>query len=64
MSVGGSGNSGRYVSYSGVNCQGNSYKAYNDGAYKYTNSGSESSGSSKYYNTGKGHGFYSRHYVV
>merc|ERR1712192_330971 len=55
MGSGKGGGSGKSVTSSGTNGQGNTYTNYSDGGYRYSNS----SGSS-YYDTGKGHSFYNR----
>ena len=49
---------GKQVQNTGVNQQGNEYRAYTDGSYAYKNSNSDGSRSGNYYNTGAGHAFY------
>lgn len=54
-------NKGNNISNQGTNAQGNSYTAYEGGAYRYTNYGNDNAKpASHYYDTGKGHGFYSQ----
>lgn len=50
--------SGRQPVYKGTNNQGNNYTVYNDGAYRYSNSGQDGGPRGNYYDTGKGHSFY------
>lgn len=42
----------------GTNSSGNQYTAYDNGAYRYTNSNEEGKIQSRYYNDGREHGFY------
>merc|ERR1712243_232515 len=44
--------------YAGTNSQGNNYRSFSNGSYTYTNKGSSGETTSKYYDTGKGHTFY------
>ncbi|KAG4075089.1 hypothetical protein HA402_008154 [Bradysia odoriphaga] len=49
------------VSYQGTNSQGNNYTKYESGAYRYSNYGSNAEkAASQYYDTGKGHSFYTK----
>lgn len=49
------------VSYQGTNSQGNNYTTYESGAYRYSNAGPNADkAASHYYDTGKGHSFYSK----
>lgn len=55
-----SSNENKNVAYQGTNAEGNSYTKYDSGAYRYTNYGSGDKPASHYYDTGKGHSFYSK----
>lgn len=49
------------IAYQGQNSEGNTYTKYENGAYRYTNYGSNGEkAASHYYDTGKGHSFYSK----
>lgn len=48
------------ISYQGTNSQGNRYTNYNNGAYRYSNTDAAGKPESHYFDTGKGHGFYSK----
>merc|ERR1711874_413624 len=53
------GSGGKSCTNAGTNNSGNSYRAYSDGGYSYSNKGSSGNTTSSYYNTGSGHSFYS-----
>lgn len=56
-----SSNENKNIVNQGTNSQGNSYTAYQSGAYRYSNTGgSGEKAASHYYDTGKGHSFYSK----
>lgn len=57
-----SSNENKNIAYQGQNAEGNTYTKYESGAYRYTNYGSnsDSKAESHYYDTGKGHSFYSK----
>lgn len=56
-----SSNENKNVVYQGTNAQGNKYTTYESGAFRYSNSGSNvDKAASHYYDTGKGHSFYSK----
>lgn len=48
------------IVYQGTNAQGNTYTKYANGGYRYSNKNDEGKNRSHYFDTGKGHSFYSQ----